>query len=214
VTEIVLGEDALLDHYQLQHESTQAYHIDATYAVAARGADCSFHYISLGGALVRNDVVAVLGGEGSKCAVDGLYLADRQRLVDCHTVIEHVKPRCRSSQAYEGILADEARGVIDARLMVGNDATKTAASQSNRSLLLSDNARIDSTSCVQLSANDGNCNQHSDVRQLSAEVAEARHVVTHHFTSEALNRLRLQPLSHCVREIVRRQVDRWLGGGA
>jgi Fe-S cluster assembly protein SufD len=104
----------------------------------------------------RQSSQPLLGGEGGQCAFNGLYLGDRQQLADYHTIVDHTKPRCKSRQAYRGILADEARGVVDAKLIVGSDATKTDATQTNRSLLLSDEARIDSTSRSDMSANDVN----------------------------------------------------------
>src|SRR5207302_5250257 len=127
VTEIVLGENAALDHYKVQCESMEAYHTSATNVVAASGASCSRHCIHLGGALVRDDVVAVLGGEGVKCTLDGLYLVDGERLVDNHTTIEHGKRCCRSRQAYNGILTDRARSVFDSKIVVRAGAHQSDA---------------------------------------------------------------------------------------
>ncbi|MGH9254508.1 MAG: SufB/SufD family protein, partial [Vicinamibacterales bacterium] len=138
VTEIALGDHAVLDHYKLQHESTEAYHVGAIFVKAGRSANCASHSISLGGSLVRNDVVAVLDGEGVECTLNGLYLADGRRLVDNHTTIDHAMPHCGSREIYKGILADRARGVFNGKIIVRPDAQKTDAKQTNRALLLSE----------------------------------------------------------------------------
>ena len=134
VTEIVLGNNAVLDHYKLQHESTEAYHVGAIFLKAGRSANCASHSMSLGGALVRNDVLAVLDGEGGECTLNGLYLADGHRLIDNHTTIDHAMPHCGSREIYKGILADRARGVFNGKIIVRPDAQKTDAKQTNRAL--------------------------------------------------------------------------------
>jgi Fe-S cluster assembly protein SufD len=218
VTEIVLGENAALDHYKLQCESKEAYHTSATYAVAGSGANCSAHSISLGGALVRNDVVAVLGGEGVKCTLNGLYLADRERLVDNHTTIDHMMPHCRSQQVYNGILADRARSVFGGKIMVGADALKTHAKQTNRALLLSQDARINSTSNLENFAKGVNFTQRFVGRQIDEEAAfytqsrgmgdaEAHRLVILAFVRDMLNGLPLQSLTRGVKELLRQQLE-------
>ena len=134
------GENAALDHYKLQQESAQAYHVGALHVIAHGARTVASHSISLGGALVRNDVFAVLDGEGAECTLNGLYLADGQRLVDNHTTIDHAKPHCGSREIYKGILADRARGVFNGKIIVRPDAQKTDAKQTNRALLLSEDA--------------------------------------------------------------------------
>ena len=87
VTEIVLGENAVLDHYKLQCESKEAYHISATNVIARLVRTARGTAINAGGALVRDEVVAALGGEDAKCTLNGLYIADGEQLVDSHTTI-------------------------------------------------------------------------------------------------------------------------------
>ncbi len=114
----------------------------AIYVEAQRNATCTAHSISVGGALVRNDIVAVLDGEGVECTLNGLYVADAERLVDHHTTIDHARPHCGSREVYKGILADRARGVFNGKIVVRPDAQKTDAKQTNRALLLSEDAVI------------------------------------------------------------------------
>jgi len=127
VTEVVLGEGAALDHYRFQRESTAAYHISATHVVAGRNSTYSGHAITLGGALVRNETMILLGGDGARCAVNGLYVADGDRLVDTCTMIDHAMPDCASRQRYRGIVGAAGRGVFSGQNTVRPGAEKTAS---------------------------------------------------------------------------------------
>ena len=126
VTEVVLGEGAALDHYRLQRESTAAYHISATHVMVGRNSTYSGHAITLGGALVRNETMILLGGDGARCAVNGLYVADADRLVDTCTMIDHAMPDCASRQRYRGIVGIAGRGVFSGHNTVRPEAEKTA----------------------------------------------------------------------------------------
>jgi len=136
VTEVVLGEGAALDHYRLQRESTAAHHISATHVMAGRNSTYSGHAITLGGALVRNETMILLGGDGARCAVNGLYVADGGRLerrrpfqvhVDTCTMIDHAMPDCASRQRYRGIVGAAGRGVFSGHNTVRPEAEETAS---------------------------------------------------------------------------------------
>ncbi|MGH9257628.1 MAG: Fe-S cluster assembly protein SufD, partial [Vicinamibacterales bacterium] len=225
VTELVLGENAVLDHYRLQHESTEAYHVGAVFLKTARSSTCSSHSVSLGGALVRNDVVAVLGGEGGECTLNGLYLADGQRLVDNHTTIDHAMPHCGSREIYKGILADRARGVFNGKIIVRPDAQKTDAKQTNRALLLSEDAQVNSKPELEIFANDVKCTHGAAVGQLDEDavfylrsrgldLTEARHLLIHAFAGDVLNRMPLVPVRNGVEDVLRRQLAQTLAVAA
>jgi Fe-S cluster assembly protein SufD len=218
VTEVVMGEQAVLDHYKLQHESNQAFHIGAIHVKAARSASCSSHSISLGGALVRNDVVAVLGGEGGHCTLNGLYLVDGNRHVDNHTTIDHAMPNCDSREIYKGILADKARGVFNGKIIVRPDAQKTDAKQTNRALLLSEDAQINSKPELEIFANDVKCTHGAAVGQLDKDavfylrsrgigLVEARHLLIHAFAGDVLNRLPILAVRKGVEDVLHRQLE-------
>jgi Fe-S cluster assembly protein SufD len=217
VTEIVLGQNAVLDHYKLQHESTQAYHVGTVVVEAARSASCTSHSISLGGALVRNDVLAILAGEGGECTLNGLYLADGQRLIDNHTTIDHAMPHCGSREIYKGILADRARGVFNGKIIVRPDAQKTDAKQTNRALLLSEDAQVNSKPELEIFANDVKCTHGAAVGQLDQDavfylrsrgldLAEARHLLIHAFAGDVLNRMPLVAVRNGVEAVLQRQL--------
>ena len=108
VTEIVAGENAVIDHYKIEEESIDAFHIASMHINAARSSNVSTHAFTLGGRIVRNDIIAVLDGEGAECTLNGLYVADGERLVDTHTTIDHAKAHCPSHEVYKGILGGRA----------------------------------------------------------------------------------------------------------
>jgi Fe-S cluster assembly protein SufD len=225
VTEIVLGQNAVLDHYKLQQESTRAYHVGTIVVEAGRSASCTSHSISLGGALVRNDVIAILAGEGGECTLNGLYLADGQRLIDNHTTIDHAMPHCGSREVYKGILADRARGVFNGKIIVRPDAQKTDAKQTNRALLLSEDAQVNSKPELEIFANDVKCTHGAAVGQLDQDavfylrsrgldLAEARHLLIHAFAGDVLNRMPLVPVRNGVEEVLQRQLAHALAAAA
>jgi Fe-S cluster assembly protein SufD len=225
VTEIMLGENAVFDHYTLQHESTEAYHIGSIHVQAQRSATYAAHGINLGGALVRNDVVALLNGEGVQCTLNGLYVADDRRLVDNHTTIDHAQPHCESRELYKGILAHRARGVFNGKIIVRPDAQKTDAKQTNRALLLSEDAQINTKPQLEIFANDVKCTHGAAVGQLDDEAlfylrsrglsdAMARRLLIHAFTADVLNRLPLAAVRAGVEARLQRQLAQALPAAA
>jgi Fe-S cluster assembly protein SufD len=225
VTEIVLGENAVLDHYKLQRESAQGYHVGSMHVRAQRSANFSSHSISLGGSLARNDVFAVLDGEGVECTLNGIYLATEQRLVDNHTTIEHAKPHCGSREVYKGILADRARGVFNGKIIVRPDAQKTDAKQTNRALLLSEDAQINTKPQLEIFANDVKCTHGAAVGQLDDEAvfylrsrglseSEARHLLIRAFAADVLHRMPLESIRNGVEEVLLRQLAHALPAAA
>ena len=225
VTEIELGENAVLHHYKLQYEGADAYHVGATHVRAQRSATCTSHSISLGGGLVRNDVVAVLDGEGVECTLNGLYIADAQRLVDHHTTIDHARPHCGSREIYKGILADRARGVFNGKIIVRPDAQKTDARQTNRALLLSEDALIHTKPQLEIFANDVKCTHGAAVGQLDDEAlfylrsrglsdSAARQLLIHAFAAEVLSHVPLRDVRAAVEARLQRQLARALPAAA
>jgi Fe-S cluster assembly protein SufD len=225
VTEIVVGENAGLEHYTLQYEGNQGHHVGAIHVRAERHARYASHSISLGGALVRNDLVAVLDGEGVECTLNGLYAADAERLVDNHTTIDHVRPHCGSREMYRGILADRARGVFNGKIIVRPDAQKTDARQTNRALLLSEDARINTKPQLEIFANDVKCTHGAAVGQLDEDALfylrsrglgerTARRLLTHAFAADVLNRMPLESVRATVDGRLQRQLARVLPDAA
>jgi Fe-S cluster assembly protein SufD len=209
VTEIFAGEGAVIDHYKVQEESIEAFHIASMHVHLGRSANVSSHSFSLGGRFVRNDAIAHLDGEGAECTLNGLYLADGERLVDNHTMIDHAKPHCPSHEIYKGILGGKARAVFNGKIVVRQDAQKTDAKQTNRALLLSDDASINTKPQLEIFADDVKCTHGAAIGQLDEDAIfylrargltffEARDMLIHAFAGEILDRVRIEPLRHAL----------------
>jgi len=202
---VVVGESASIDHYKLQRESHAAFHVATLQFHLGRSASLSTHSISLGGGLTRNDVNAVLDGNGGDLALNGVYVVGGEQHVDHHTVIDHAKPHGTSRELYRGILADHARGVFNGRIIVRPDAQKTDAKQTNRNLLLSENALVNTNPQLEINADDVKCGHGATIGQLDADVLfylrsrgldpeTARRLLTHGFISDISERIQIDAI--------------------
>ena len=219
VTEIVAGEYAVLDHYKVEEESIDAFHMASMHIHASRRSNVSTHAFTLGGRIVRNDIIAVLDGEGAECTLNGLYLADGERLVDTHTTIDHAKPHCPSHEVYKGILGGRAKAVFNGKIIVRIDAQKTDAKQTNRALLLSDNATINTKPQLEIFADDVKCTHGAAIGQLDEDAIfylrargltylEARDMLIHAFAGEILERVKIEPLKRALEDELYAQLAR------
>ena len=205
VTEVIGGAGSVIDYYRLQNESSSGYLIAALEADISR--DCSFtaHSVTLNGSLIRNDIHVVLDGEGAECVLNGLYLLDGKQHLDNHTEIEHAKPRATSRELYKGILSGAARAVFNGKIMVHKDAQKTDARQTNKNLLLSEQAVVNTKPQLEIHADDVKCSHGSTIGQLDKDAlfylrsrgldaAEARSLLSYAFASDLIGRIRIAPL--------------------
>ena len=205
VTEISGGEGASIEHYLLQREGDAGFHIGTREAQLSRQCNLAAHSITLSGSLVRNDVHVVLNGEGSECSLTGLYLVDGKQHVDNHTEIEHCMPRAKSQELYKGILSGSARGVFNGKILVHKDAQKSDARQTNKNLVLSENAVINTKPQLEIHADDVKCSHGSTVGQLDRDalfylrsrgigLAEAQSLLCYAFASEVVSRVKIAPM--------------------
>src|SRR5262249_52470425 len=138
-------------------------------ATLARSTSFSTHSISLGGALVRNDANATLS-EGSDANINGLYIVTGKQHVDNHTTIDHAKPHATSHELYKGILDGKSTAVFNGKIIVRKDAQKTDSKQTNKNLVLSDEAIINTKPELQIWADDVRCTHGATIGQLDAEM--------------------------------------------
>ena len=224
VTEVVAGPGAVVDHYKTVRESPAAYHIASMHVRLDRAANFSSHAVTLEGAIVRNDAQALLDGEGVECTLNGLYLANGRRLVDNHTTIHHAQPHCSSHELYKGILDGEARAVFNGKIIVAIDAQKTDAKQSNKALLLSEDAQINTKPELEIFADDVRCTHGATVGQLDADalfylrarglgLEQARNVLIHAFASDLLNHIAIEPIREQLEDLLLAQLP-GSGGGS
>ena len=166
VTELVAGESANVQHHTIVREQQEAFHISTLRIEQARSATVSSHSLLLGGGLVRNNVHPVLRGEGGECLINGLFVGHGHQHLDNYMLVEHASPHSSSRQFYNGILDEHAHGVFHGRIVVHKDAQKTDAKQTNRNLLLSDDAQVDTKPQLEIYADDVKCTHGATIGQL------------------------------------------------
>jgi Fe-S cluster assembly protein SufD len=200
VSEIILEENATLQHVVIQEEASNANHLATRQLQLAARSRYIAQAISLGGALARTDIGVSLDGEDAEASLDGFYLTDGDQQADTHLTIRHTTPNCRSFQLYKGILAGSSRAVFNGRIIVDQDAQRTNAQQSNRNLVLSDDALVNSNPQLEIFADDVRCTHGSTIGRLDEEAIfylrtrgigrdEARRLLTLAFAGEILERI-------------------------
>jgi Fe-S cluster assembly protein SufD len=218
VAEIIVKEGARLEHYRVQRESDKAFHTSLTSAELGRSASYDTTSINLGGRLARHDISVVMDNEGAECWVDGLYLAGGDQHTDTHSVIDHQQPHCNSHQLYKGILDGNARAVFNGKIYVREGAQKTDAMQTNKNLLLSPQARVDTKPQLEIYADDVKCAHGAAVGQIDEEelfYLQARGInpelgrslLTYGFAEEVIDKIKIDSIKHQLDEIVLRQLN-------
>jgi Fe-S cluster assembly protein SufD len=165
-TEVVAASDAVVSHYWIEREHASTFNVSTLRIEQARNANVASHSVLVGGALVRNNVHPVMSGEGGECLINGLFIGNGRQHLDNYMLVEHASPHCSSRQFYNGILDDQAHGVFHGRIVVRKDAQKTDAKQTNRNLLLSDEAQIDTKPQLEIFADDVKCTHGATIGQI------------------------------------------------
>jgi len=215
VTELVAGDHTVLSHYMIEREHKQAFNISTLRIQQGRSANVVSHSVLLGGALVRNNVHPELAGEGGECLINGLFIGNGHQHLDNYMLVEHASPRCGSRQFYNGILDGHAHGVFHGRIIVHKDAQKTDAKQTNRNLLLSDDAQIDTKPQLEIYADDVKCTHGATIGQIEGDAlfylrsrgideVSARKLLLFAFASECLDRMKQGPVRKHVEGLINR----------
>lgn len=200
-TELIAEEGANVSHYLVEREHVRAFNFSTLRIQQSRNANVASHSILIGGALVRNNVHPVLAGEGAECLINGLFIGRGSQHLDNYMLVEHASPHCSSRQFYNGILDGRAHGVFHGRIVVREDAQKTDAKQTNRNLLLSDEAQIDTKPQLEIFADDVKCTHGATIGQIEEKAlfylrsrgideASARQLLLQAFASECLDRMK------------------------
>ena len=200
VTEIVLGNGAMLDYVRVQREGTAATHIATTQSHQGRDSVLRSTSIALGAGLSRHDLGAVLAGTGASLTLNGLSVLGGRQHVDYHTTIDHAQPHCESHELFNGVFDQQARGVFNGRIIVRPGAQRTDSKQTNNNLLLSGEARADSQPQLEIYADDVKCTHGATLgpldraalfylrsRGLSAQTAKS--LLTYGFAADILTRI-------------------------
>jgi Fe-S cluster assembly protein SufD len=213
VTEIVVGEGAHVDHYKVQRESENSFHVGTVQA--KQEANSQFHSFSfaVGGSLARTNIYTVLDGDAATCTLNGLYLTDGTQHIDNQTSIEHIAPNCPSHEVYKGVLDGRSHGVFNGKVYVHPEAQKTDGKQSNNNLLLSPQARVDTKPQLEIFADDVKCTHGATVGRLD-DVAmfylnsrgigpeRARTLLTYAFAADVLESIELPAVRDALEKVV------------
>ena len=213
VTELVAADQAVISHYMIEREALNTFNISTLRIQQGRGANVASHSVLLGGALVRNNVHPVLAGEGAECLVNGLFIGGGRQHMDNYMMVEHASPHCASRQFYNGILDGHAQGVFHGRIIVHNAAQKTDAKQTNRNLLLSDDAQIHTKPQLEIYADDVKCTHGATIGQIEEDAlfylrsrgideASARKLLLSAFASECLERMKQDGVRKYIEQVL------------
>lgn len=205
VTEIVAGQNARIDHCKLQQESLRAYHVATMQVELARGANFVSHSASVGSRITRNDLNVVMAGEHAEATLNGLVLIGGEQHVDNHTLLDHASPNCPSHELYKHVLDGRASGVFKGKILVRPDAQKTDSKQTSKTLLLSDEALMNSQPALEIYADDVKCTHGSTTGPVDEEqvfylrsrgigLEAARHLLTYAFAADITRRIRVEPV--------------------
>jgi Fe-S cluster assembly protein SufD len=205
VTELVAGEGSVIGHLKLQDETTRALHWGMLRVEQGASSSFTSHNIALGAGLARNEIAAVLAGEGAECTLKGLYVATGRQHIDNYTTLDHAREHCTSHELYKGILDGASHGVFHGRIIVRPEAQKTDAIQRNKNLLLSREAVINTKPQLEIYADDVRCTHGATVGQVDQEAVfylrsrgigleEARSLLTVAFTSDILESIPVEAI--------------------
>ena len=198
ISELVIGEAAVVEFCKFQDESPHAFHVAGIHAHLSRNSKLTAHSIATGGRIARNNIRVKLDGEGINCTLNGLYLTRDEQLCDHHMIVEHAKPHCNSHEYFNGILDGRSRGVFHGRILVRPEAQKTDAKQTNKNLLLSDDATANTKPQLEIYADDVKCTHGATIGQLNEDsifylrargigLETARRMLIHAFAGEIID---------------------------
>lgn len=216
VAEMILADDATIDHCKLQQETLDAFHVATMQVHLGRSARFVSHSISIGSKLTRNDVNVALAGDGADATLNGLVLIGGEQHVDNHTLLDHARPNCPSHELYKHVLGGKATGVFKGKILVRQAAQKTDSKQTSKALMLSDDAVMNSMPALEIYADDVKCTHGSSsgpvdedqvfyLRSRGVGVEAARHLMTYAFAADITRRIRVEPVRRRIEEYMAAQ---------
>lgn len=212
-TELFLQQDAIVDYYKIQTEGASSFHVGSTRAVHEGKSKFSSTTITLGGAITRNNLTISLNSEHSETFLYGLYLLKGKMHVDNHSLVDHAKPNCYSNELYKGVLSEKSTGVFNGKILVRQDAQKTNAFQSNKNILLSAEATMNTKPQLEIFADDVKCSHGATVGQLNEEPLfylrsrglseqNAKALLMLAFAEDVIENIKIQPLKEAMKQLI------------
>lgn len=205
--QVIVEDNASLTHYRVQRESAESFHYGVSEVSLGRDGSYDSTNINLGGRLSRHDIELKFTAEGGEAWVDGLSMLSGEQHHDTHSIIDHTVPNCTSHQTFKGVLNDKSRGVFNGKVFVRENAHGTDAQQSNKNLLLSNDARVDTKPQLEIFNDDVKCSHGATVGQLEEEElfylltrglpeTLARNLLTYGFAEEIINKIGIDEIKN------------------
>ncbi len=218
VSEIIVGANANINYFKLQNQSDRSYHIDNSYISQARDSVVTSYTFTFDGKLVRNNLNFLLEEENCEAHMFGLYYAREDGLIDNHTSVDHQVANCYSNEIYKGILDDTSKGVFNGKIFVRKDAQKTNAFQTNKNILLTDTASINTKPQLEIWADDVSCSHGSTTGQLDEEQlfylrsrgiskSSARAMLLHAFVNDVIDKIKIDFLHDYINKEMYQRLD-------
>ncbi len=216
VTEIVLGHDCRIDHCKMQQESPDAFHVATMQVKLGKATTFVSHAASIGAKLSRNNLNCVMAGEGAYATLNGVVLLSGDQHCDNHTLLDHAQPNCPSHELYKHVLDGKSTGVFRGKILVRQPAQKTDSKQTSKTLLLSDEATMNSQPALEIYADDVKCTHGSTTGPVDEEIMfylrsrglgmqAARHLLTYAFAADVTRRIRVEPVRRRIEDYMARQ---------
>lgn len=213
VTEISIGNNSKVEYYKMQDDNLNSYYIGSTFIKQEKDSFLKTQTICLGGSFIRNNFEIILDGEGAEAEMGGIHYNYDKQFVENRTYIEHAKPNCRSNQIFKGVLDDESRAVFNGKILVRPNAQKTMAYQSNKNILLTDKARINSKPQLEIYADDVKCSHGATSGYLDKDAlfylqargideSKAKALLLNSFASEIIEKVNIDELRDSLKQKV------------
>lgn len=217
ITEVFMDEGAVVDHYKLQNLNNSSTLVNSTFFHQEKDTELNTNLLTLNGGLIRNDTRVTLNGRNSTANIFGLYLMDKDQHVDNQVFVDHAVPECMSNQLFKGILDDQASAVFKGHILVRKDSQQTNAFQTNRNILLTDKATINSKPFLEIYADNVKCSHGATVGQLDEEAMfyiksrgisteNARLLLMYAFAAEIISKITLLPLKDRIDDLVKKRL--------
>ncbi|MBP6335144.1 MAG: Fe-S cluster assembly protein SufD [Bacteroidia bacterium] len=219
VTEIVVGDNASVEFNKIQCEHGSTNHISHTEVIQSQNSRFNICTVTLGGNIVRNNLHIRLNGQHCETHLYGLYITQQNQLVDNHTLVDHAKPNCMSNEIYKGILDDHSLGVFNGKVMVRQDAQKTNAYQSNKNILLCDDAAINTKPQLEIFADDVKCSHGATTGKLDEDALfylrsrgigekEAKAFLNVAFAADVINNITIESLKEQLMQLIEQRLQK------
>jgi len=218
VTEVHIGSHGVMDHYKLQNLNNSSTLISSVFFRMEASATLESHYISLNGGLLRNNIRVLFNGTHDNANIYGIYLLDNKQHVDNQVFVDHAYSDCTSNEIFKGILDENAHGIFNGHVLVRRDATKTDAKQTNKNILLTDTARVNSKPFLEIYNDDVKCSHGSTTGQLDQDsmfylrqrgIGEetARMLLMFAFADEIVMKIAIPQLRQRIEDMVKKRLQ-------